>query len=142
MDDFKINLSRIIPNIQVWLTLLMHGTPWKVMVNAIPATQIDQVFSFKNMHNHSMDNSTFHKTVIRTKHGGALVDDLIKGTHDYFPKQICKDFERRYGMCLSYVQALCMKEKAKERIHGMLQSSYKLLPWMCRCSLEGRIDRV
>ena len=32
--------------------------------------------------------------------------------------------------------------KTKERIHGMLQSSYKLLPWMCQHSLEGCIDCV
>ena len=112
----------------------IDGFLWKVTVNAIPVTQMVQVFSFKNMHNHSVDNSTFQKPVIHTKHGGALVDDLIKETLDHLPKKICKDFERYYGMRLSYVHAWSMKEKNKEMIHGR--------PWMCQRSLEGCIDRV
>ena len=80
------------------------------------------------MHNDSVDDSNFR---IHTKHGDALVDDLIKGTPDYLPKQICKDFEQKHEIRLSCMQAWSMKEKAKEKIHGMLQSSYNLLPWMC-----------
>ena len=83
-----------------------------------------------------MDDSNFSKPIIRTKHRGALVDDLIKGTPNYLPKQICKDVEQQYGMCLSHMQAWSMKEKAKERIHGMPQSSYKLLPWQCQRLIE------
>ena len=32
------------------------------------------------MQNHFVDDSTFWKLVIHTKHGGALAHDLIKGT--------------------------------------------------------------
>ena len=34
-------------------------------------------------------------------------------------------------MCLTYVQAWHIKEKAKERIYGQPNNFYKLLPWMC-----------
>ena len=96
----------------------VDGCPWKVTTNDIREI-MDQGFSFRNMHNHSVDNVTFHKLVISTKHGGALVDDVIKGTPDYLPRLLSKDFERQCGMPMSYVQAWNMKEKSKERIHGM-----------------------
>ena len=113
------------------MTYTVDGCPWKVTTNAIPTTQMVKVFSFRNMHNHSVDDLTFGKPIFCTKHGGALVDDLIKWTLDCLPKQICKDFELHNGMHLSYVQAWSMHKKAKERIHGMPQSSYTLLSWLC-----------
>ena len=113
-----------------------NGCPWKVTINDIGAIQMVQVFGFKDMHNHLVDDVTFHKLVISTKHGGALVDDVIKGTLDYLPRLLCKDFEGQCGMHMSYAQAWNMKEKSKERIHGMPQFSYKLLPWMRQCLIE------
>ena len=44
------------------------------------------------------------------------------------PQQICKDFVREHGVCLTYVQAWRIKEKAKERIYGQSKNFYKLLP--------------
>ena len=58
-----------------------------------------------------------------------MIDDVICSNPDYLPRQICKDFCRQYGMQLNYCQAWNLKEKAKERIHGVPQCSYKLLPW-------------
>lgn len=37
---------------------------------------------------------------------------------------------------MTYAQAWNMKEKSKERIHGLPKYSYKLLPWMCECLIE------
>ena len=81
----------------------VDGCLWKVTTNAIPATQMVQVFSFKNMHSHLFDNSTFHKPIIRTKNGCALVDDLIKGTPYYLPKQICRVTPQFPGVPLTTV---------------------------------------
>ena len=65
-------------------------------------TQIIQVYTFRNMHNHFVDDATFGKPIVLTKCGSAFVDDVIKATLDYFPRQICKDFEQKYGMHLTY----------------------------------------
>ena len=56
-----------------------------------------------------------------------MIDDVIRSNLDYSLCQICKDFHRQYGMQLNYCQAWNLKEKAKERIHGVPQCSYKLL---------------
>ena len=45
------------------------------------------------MRNHCVDHATFGKPVIRTKQRDVLVDGVIKGKHDYFPRKLCKDFE-------------------------------------------------
>lgn len=52
-----------------------------------------QVFAFRNIHNHSVDNANFGKSVVRTKQSGVLVDDNIKATSDYLPSQLRKDFD-------------------------------------------------
>ncbi|XP_034683284.1 uncharacterized protein LOC117912709 [Vitis riparia] len=65
-----------------------------------------------------------------------MIDDVIRSNPDYLPRQICKDFRRQYGMQLNYCQAWNLKEKAKERIHGVPQCSYKLLPWLCTRLIE------
>ena len=106
------------------------------LTRVIWETELVQVFTFINIHNHSMDNANFRKPVVRTKHDGALVDDVIIETLDYLPKQLCKDFEWQYGMHLTYAQAWNMKEKSKEMICGIPQCSYKLLPWMCQHLIE------
>ena len=72
----------------------VDGYPQKVVANTIGETQMIQVFSFINMHNHLVDDATFGKPVIHTKQKGALVDDVIKGRTNYLPRQLCKDFER------------------------------------------------
>ncbi|KAL6320887.1 hypothetical protein AAG906_010696 [Vitis piasezkii] len=48
-----------------------------------------------------------------------------------FARQICKDLSR-YGVSLSYKQAWTYKEMAKERIYGLPENSYMLLPWLCQ----------
>ena len=42
-----------------------------------------------------------------------MVDDVIRGSLDYLPRQLCKDFVRQYGITLTYSQAWNMKEKSK-----------------------------
>ena len=42
---------------------------------------------------------------------------------------------------MSYVQ-WNMKEKSKERIHGMPKFSYKLLPWMCQRLIELNLGTI
>lgn len=88
--------------------------PWKIIARTTGATKLVQVFTFLNIHNHSVDDATFGKPVVCSKHGRALI----------------KDLEQQYELHLIYPQA--MKEKSKQSIHGCPQLSYKLLPWMCQ----------
>ena len=68
---------------------------------------------------------------MRSNRASLLIDDVIRSTPDYQPRQICKDFQRQHGMQLTYLQAWNIKEKANERIYGEPKYYYKLLPWMC-----------
>ena len=55
------------------------------------------------------------------------MDDVIRGSPDYLPRRLCKDFVRQYRITLTYSQVWNMKERSKERIHGIPQFLYKLL---------------
>ena len=72
----------------------INTCPWKVTTHAVGGTQIVQVHTFKNMHNHCVDNATFEKPIVRAKCKSALVDDVIKAILDYLIRQLCKDFAR------------------------------------------------
>ncbi|RVW94428.1 hypothetical protein CK203_035725 [Vitis vinifera] len=92
--------------------------------------------TFRNEHNHSLEDVSISEPVVRCNRATAMIDDVICSNPDYLPRQICKDFRRQYGMQLNYCQAWNLKEKAKERIHGVPQCSYKLLPWLCTRLIE------
>ncbi|KAL6332031.1 hypothetical protein AAG906_020390 [Vitis piasezkii] len=99
-------------------------------------TKIVQVHTFRNEHNHSLEDVSISEPVVRCNRATTMIDDVIRSNPDYLPRQICKDFRRQYGMQLNYCQAWNLKEKAKERIHGVPQCSYKLLPWLCTRLIE------
>ncbi|KAL6347558.1 hypothetical protein AAG906_026083 [Vitis piasezkii] len=99
---------------------VVEGCPWKVTACAVGRTKIVQVHIFRNEHNHSLKDMSISEPTVPY----------------YLPRQICKDFRRQYGMELNYCQAWNLKEKAKERIHGVPQCSYKLLPWLCTRLIE------
>ena len=52
------------------------------------------------------------------------MDDVIRGSPDYLPRKLCKDFVRQYRITLTYSQVWNMKERSKERIHGIPQFLY------------------
>ena len=69
---------------------------------------------------------------MRGKRGFHVIEQVIRATPEYFPRQICKDFKSRYGVSLSYKQAWIYKEMENERIYGLPENSYMLLPWLCQ----------
>ena len=105
--------------------------PWKVTAHAIGDSKIVQVHTFRNVHNHSLEDVSSSQPLIRSNRASLVIDDVIRSTPNYQPSQICKDFVRQHGMQLTYLQAWQMKEKAKECIYGQPKYYYKLLPWMC-----------
>ncbi|RVW99511.1 hypothetical protein CK203_021374 [Vitis vinifera] len=109
----------------------VNECPWKVTARAIGESNIVQVHTFQNRHNHSLENVAASQPLVRSNRASMLIDDVIRSTPDYQPRQICKDFQRQHGMQLTYLQAWNIKEKANERIYGEPKYYYKLLPWMC-----------
>ncbi|XP_059591763.1 uncharacterized protein LOC100245246 isoform X1 [Vitis vinifera] len=109
----------------------VNECPWKVTARAIGESNIIQVHTFQNRHNHSLEDVAACQPLVRSNRASLLIDDVIRSTPDYQPRQICKDFQRQHGMQLTYLQAWNIKEKANERIYGEPKNYYKLLPWMC-----------
>ena len=93
--------------------------------------KIVQVRTFRNEHNHSLEDVSIFELAVRCNRATTMIDDVIRSNPYYLPRQICKDFHRQYEMQLNYCQAWNLKENAKEQIHGVPQCSYKLLSWLC-----------
>ena len=105
--------------------------PWKITCNAVGYTDTVQVHTFRNVHNHCLDDVASFKPLVRSNRASLVIDNAIRSNPDYHPRQICEDFNKQHGMRLSYSQAWHLKEKAKERVYGLPKNYYKLLPWIC-----------
>ncbi|KAL6325943.1 hypothetical protein AAG906_038434 [Vitis piasezkii] len=62
--------------------------PWKVTARAIGVSNIVQVHTFHNHHNHSLENVAACKPLVRSNRASLLIDDVIRSTPDYQPRQI------------------------------------------------------
>ncbi|KAL6323592.1 hypothetical protein AAG906_039183 [Vitis piasezkii] len=109
----------------------IEDCPWKITTRSIGDSNIVQVHTFRNVHNHCLEDVVLSQPLVRSTRASLVIDDVIRSTPEYQPRQICKDFVRQHGIQLTYLQAWQMKEKAKERIYGQPKNYYKLLPWMC-----------
>ncbi|RVW79736.1 hypothetical protein CK203_042353 [Vitis vinifera] len=81
---------------------------------------------------HDLNVECSSQPSMRGRRGARIIEQVIRTTPEYLPRQICKDFRSRYGVSLSYKQAWTYKEMAKERIYGLPENSYMLLPWLCQ----------
>ena len=50
--------------------------PWKITACAEGATSVVQVHTFRNIHNHSVEDASFGQPTVHTKQGGCMVDDV------------------------------------------------------------------
>ncbi|KAL6314417.1 hypothetical protein AAG906_025642 [Vitis piasezkii] len=89
---------------------------------------------------HWLEDVALSQPLVRSNHASLVIDDVIRSTPEYQPRQICKDFVRQHGIQLTYLQARQLKEKAKERIYGQPKNYYKLLPWMCERMLATNLE--
>lgn len=111
---------------------LVDGCPWRITANSVGTTKILKVNIFIDVHNHCADVECSSQPSMRGRRGARVIEQVIRATPQYLPRQICKDFRSRYGVSLSYKQAWTYKEMAKERIYGLPENSYMLLPWLCQ----------
>ena len=92
------------------------------------ASHLVQVHTFVNEHRHTVDDIVSSQPLVRCNRVSMVIDDVIRCTPEYMPRQICKDLVREHGVRLTYVQAWYIEEKAKEIIYGQPKNFYKLLP--------------
>ena len=110
----------------------MDGCLWRITANSVGTTKILKVNIFIDVHNHYADVECSSQPLMRGRRGSRVIEQVIRATPQYLPRQICKDFRSRYGVSLSYKQAWTYKEITKERIYSILENSYMLLPWSCQ----------
>ncbi|RVW87460.1 hypothetical protein CK203_036245 [Vitis vinifera] len=127
---FRYSYKRNSPK-HMTVVCTIEDCPWKITTRAIGDSNIVQVHTFRNVHNHCLEDVVLSQPLVRSTRASLVIDDVIRSTLEYQPHQICKDFVRQHGIQLTYLQAWQMKEKAKERIYGQPKNYYKLLPWMC-----------
>ena len=96
---------------QMSLVCTIENCPWKITCHALGAANVVQVHSLR-IHNHSLDVVASPQPTIRANRVSMVIDDVIRLTPEYQPRQICKDFFRQHGLRLTYNQAWHMKEKA------------------------------
>ena len=73
----------------------VNECPWNVTARAVGESNIVQVHTFQNRHNHSLEDVATCQPLVRSNHASLLIDDVIRSTPDYQPCQICKDFQRQ-----------------------------------------------
>ena len=87
------------------LVCTIDNYPWKITCRALGAANVVQVHTFENTHNHSLDDVSSSQPMIRANRASMVIDDVIRLTPEYQPRQICKDFVRQHGLRLTYCQA-------------------------------------
>ena len=111
---------------------LVDGCSWRIIANSVGTTKILKVNIFIDVHNHCADVECSSQPSIREMRSARVIEQVIRATPQYLPRQICKDFRSRYGVSLSYKEVWIYKEMAKDRIYGLPENSYMLLPWLCQ----------
>ena len=66
---------------------------WKVTARIVEDLNIVQVHTFRNRHNHFLEDLVSSQPLVRSNHASLLIDDVIWFTPDDQSRQICKDFQ-------------------------------------------------
>ena len=90
---------------QMSVSCVVPTCQWKITTHAVGDIRVVQVHMFRNMLIHTVDDSSSLQPALHTKRGNHTMDDVIRVSLDYFPKQICKDLNRDYDLQLTYSQA-------------------------------------
>ncbi|RVW13140.1 hypothetical protein CK203_104955 [Vitis vinifera] len=61
------------------------------------APRVIQIHTFRNIHNQSIEDVSFGQPAVHTKRGGRMVDDVIRGSPDYLPRQLFIDSSHMSG---------------------------------------------
>ena len=90
---FRYRFKKNTPQ-QMILVCTIDNCPWKITCRALGAANVVQVHTFENTHNHSLDDVASSQPTIRANRASMVIDDVIRLTPEYQPRQIYKDFVR------------------------------------------------
>ena len=107
--SYKINSSK-----HMTVVCTIEDCLRKITARAIGDSNIVQVHTFRNVHNHCLGDVALSQPLVRSTCAFLVMDDVVRSTPEYQPRQICKDFVRQHGIQLTYLQAWKIKENAKE----------------------------
>ena len=68
----------------------IENCPWKITAHAIGYSNIVQVHTFRNLHNHCLEDVALSQPLVRSTRASLVIDDVIRSTLEYQPRQICK----------------------------------------------------
>ena len=61
----------------------IDNCPWKITCRGLGTTNVVQVHTFENTHNHSLDGVASLQPTIRANRASMVVDDVIRSTSEY-----------------------------------------------------------
>ena len=67
----------------------IEDCPWKITTCAIGDSNIVQVHTFRNVHNHCLEDVVLSQPLVRSTRASLVIDDVIRSTPEYQPRQIC-----------------------------------------------------
>ena len=84
---------------------LVDGCPWRITAHSIGTTKILKVNILNNVHNHCIDVECSTQPSMQRSRDARVIEQVIRATPQYLPRQICKDVRSWYGVSLSYKQS-------------------------------------
>ena len=90
---FRYSYKRNSPK-HMTVVCTIEDCPWKITARAIGDSNIVQVHTFRNVHNHCLEDVALSQPLVRSTRASLVIDDVIRSTPEYQPRQICKDFVR------------------------------------------------
>ena len=57
--------------------------PWKVTARALRGFKIIQVHTFRNVHNHSLEDVASSQPLMRSKHTSLVINDVKRSSPNY-----------------------------------------------------------
>ena len=88
---FRYSYKRNSPK-HMTVVCTIEDCPWKITARAIGDSKIVQVHTFRNLHNHCLEDVALCQPLVRSTRVSLVIDDVIRSTPKYQPQQICKDF--------------------------------------------------
>ena len=64
---------------------------WKITCCEIRSSNVVQVHTFRNFHNHSLEDVASGQPFVGSTRASLVIDNVIRPTLEYQPRQICKD---------------------------------------------------
>ncbi|XP_028805899.1 uncharacterized protein LOC114760781 [Neltuma alba] len=135
----KNNQQKIIVKCKV------DGCPWYMGAYSMGAhqdTEFLTIRTYKSEHIHHAQDNLIVPHSGRSNLAASIVIDDLRCNVDKSPNEIRKDLYKEYGVQLNYTQAYRVRKRALMELHGRVEDSYKVIPWMCERLMETDPDTV